>query len=306
MRRRGKMESDREGRVLTSQHLMQALEAAGADHNVVYMSVPITSGEREIKLLDEVAVTSVEELRTRHRDRWRNDVVVPNERAAECHASMVRGSSWAAGAIVVDPSRMHVAGWEQADYNGFWIELMARHVRQVVATPGWEFSKGARIEVAHALSLSLPVLDITGKELSPGQLREQSEQARSELSRRGWTMAQIDSYLPSLERDVHPLLRPSAQTQVFSWLTEQRVKQVAMFGPLADDAKTRSGALDPDGWWASQLARYWELAQRRGLDDSEGRLALAKYLATACALVESVVRVHGPLPRSPEWDESDA
>jgi hypothetical protein len=305
-RQAGKMVSYREGAVLTSRHLMQALAAAGANHNVVYLSVPITSGEREIRLLDELGLRSAEELRAQHQDRWRREVVAPNEEAAACHAAAVRHAPWAAGDLVVDPSHMHVPGWDQADYNGFWIALMRRHVRRVVATPGWEFSQGSRIEVAYALGLSLKVLEVTGSEFSADQLQHKAEDAAAELARRGWSTAQIDAYLPKFDRNIHPVLRPSAQTEVFSWLAEERTHRVARFGPSADDAHVRINALDPNGWWTSQLRKYWEESRQLGLDAPEGRLALAKYLATACALLESAVRVYGSLPGTTQDNPNSA
>jgi len=49
-------------------------------------------------------------------------------------------------------------------------------------------------------------------------------------------------------------------------------------------------------WWDERLGRYYHEAERLGLESETGRQALAKFVATACALLESVVRVHGWLP----------
>ena len=284
---------------------MQALEAAGADQNVIYLSVPITSGERELRLLDELLLRSADDFHRHHLDRWKREVIEPNETAATCHAAAVRAAPWASSQVVIDPSRMHVPGWDQADYNGFWIDLMERHVRRVVATPGWAFSRGARVEVAFALALSLGVVDVTGTPLSREQLRNQAGAAFAELVRRGWTTAQIKAYLPTFDENVQPRLQPSAQTEVFNWLAEERTRQVSLFGPDADDERTRGGAFDPSGRWKSRLQQYWSDAAERGLEDPEGRLALAKFVATACGLLESAVRVHGSLPSEIQIESAD-
>ena len=196
--------------MLQAEHLMQALEAAGADHNVIYVSVPITSGRREVALFDEIGVRDTDHVRREHNERWLAEVVGANEDEARADAARVRQSPWAVGSIVVDPSRMKVEGWAQDDYNGFWVELMRRHVRRVVATPGWAFSRGARTEVALALSLSLPVVGVEGEQHSPGDLIEEVRAARAELRGAGWSPAEVDLYLQPLSINSGPDLRPSA------------------------------------------------------------------------------------------------
>jgi hypothetical protein len=289
--------------VLNSDHLMQALEAAGADGNVIYVSVAITSGLREIALLNELGLRSAYTLRMQHRDRWLAEVVGPNESDAHCYAAAVRSAVWANGALVVDPSRMSVEGWNQDDYNGFWVELMSRHARQVVASPGWEFSQGARMEIGYGLGLGLEVVDIEGKPLPAGQLRTAAEDARTQLTTAGWTLAEVDAYLLPLGDGARPTLHPSPQSAVFSWLGSERQRQVDLHPPDVDDRRTREGGIATDGGWARQLRKYWERAQDQGLEDPKGRLALARCVATACGLLESVVRVHGPISVSGTTEE---
>ncbi|MDP9332217.1 MAG: hypothetical protein M3Q30_02725 [Actinomycetota bacterium] len=282
--------------MLQTRHLMQALEAAGADRNVVYVSVPITSGRREIALFEELDVRNADELRNAYRERWLTDVVRANEDEAHLYASEVRRSKWAAGSIVVDPSRMKVEGWAQDDYNAFWVELMERHVCRVVATPGWSYSRGARIELGLALSLALEVVDLDGRPLSPTIVTEEAEAARAALLCDGWSQEEVDAYLPPLSVGNSIDLQPSAQSDAFSWLVAERARQVVFFGPDTDDDRTRTGGLSEGGGWKLQLNKYWDRAEKLGPDTLNGRLALAKFVATACGMLESALRTFGPIP----------
>lgn len=291
--------------MLNTNHLMQALESAGADHNVVYLSVPITSGRREFALMKELGTTSSDVLRTNHRKRWLREVVELNSEDARRYATDLREATSGAGEIVVDPSRMQVAGWEQDDYNAFWVELMGLHVVRLVAAPDWAFSRGARGEIAYAIALGIDVSDLQGRVIDEGDLQRLAEAARAELASNGWPAADVDDRLPSLESLRKPELRPSAQSEVFYWLGAERKRQVEMFGPQADDARTREEGLELGGWWDRQLSRYWEKARSEGLSDDQGRLLLARYVATACALLESAVRVYGRLPPPGEAQDGD-
>src|SRR3712207_1365129 len=105
------------------------------------MSVPLTSGVREIALMRELNVTSGELRRSHHR-YWRANVLERNILDARKFAEQLRSAS--AAHLVVDPSRLDVDGWDQSDYNTLWINLMKTYATRLVAAPGWEYSKGAR------------------------------------------------------------------------------------------------------------------------------------------------------------------
>jgi hypothetical protein len=293
--------------MLRDDHLLQAMHAAGVHRrNVVYVSVPITSGEREIALLDETGLRSSLELRTTKPDTWRERVLEPNSQDADRRATAVRSAAWVPhDFVVVDPSRITVQGWEQDDYNRFWVRLMEEHVRYLVSTPGWQFSRGARTEVGYALTFSdatLEIVDVTGTPLSPTGIRASAEEARRGLMQRGWLQEEIDAYLPPL-REERPDLSPSAQSQAFGWLIAERRFQVRHYGPEQDDRHLVDGGLRPEGWWSKQFTHYLDRARAADLRDEDARLELAKFVATAVAMLESAIRVHGPVPRP--GDERD-
>jgi len=224
-----------------------------------------------------------------------------NERDALANATLVREAEWVPrGHIVVDPSRMFIKGWDQEDYNHFWVRLMSEHVRYLVATPGWECSRGARTEVGYALTFSpaqCVVVDVEGNPLGLPTITRLGEAARAALFDWGWSQDEVDAYLAPLAL-ARPDLSQSAQSQTFDWLIEERRYQVDRFGSAEDDQHLRDGGLDADGWWAAQLQTYLERARAGELEGPAARIELAKFVATAVALMESTVRVHGTIPRS--------
>jgi len=66
--------------------------------------------------------------------------------------------------------------------------------------------------------------------------------------------------------------------------------------PLHDEFLKETG-LELDGWWYNQVFQYWKRAQILGVDTPAGRQAIAKMWAAMSGLVESVIRVHGKLPK---------
>lgn len=280
--------------MLTADHLLQAFEAAGAEGRLVYVSVPITSGRRELLLMKALGCTTSEQLRSQHRDRWRAEVLLPNEAEAAALVARVRRTS-SPSAVVVDPSKMYVSGWEQDDYNGFWVRLVHRFAQRLIATPHWVFSKGARQEVSYAVSKKIEVSDVSNRPLLTEELLEHDEEARATLSKWGLSETVIGKYLPPLDFVHPPVPKPTAASSVFEWLVRERHYQLEKFGHGVDDAHTKEG-LGEDSWWWQQLSSYYTRARVLGLDIPVGRQAIAKYAATACGLLESIVRVYGPLP----------
>lgn len=280
--------------MLTADHLLQAFEAAGADGRLVYVSVPITSGRREIALMKATGCRTSAELRRVHLDRWRLEVLKRNEADALILANEVRSSS-DPSAVVVDPSRMSVTGWEQDDYNGFWVRLVDRFAIRLVASHGWAYSKGARQEVAYAARKLIPVTDASGRTLTLRDLLEEDRRVRQELLLDGWSPEDVTTYLPTFDIESPKLLQPSAASIAFNWLSAERFYQTEKFGTAQDDQHTLDG-LGDDSWWWQQLTNYFHRSRVLGLDSPLGRQAIAKFAATACGLLESVIRVHGAPP----------
>jgi hypothetical protein len=285
--------------------LLEAFEAAGADDGLVYVSVPITSGPRELRLMAELRCTR-EELRSTHKDKWLSQVVGPNEGEAVSYAARIRALF--PQQVVVEPARLHVSGWSQMDYGGFWEALIRKYALRLVATPHWAYSSGCRQEIEAALQIGLPILDVRGEVLTPEALAGADLEARRSAIELGFSAEEVDRYLPPIsigevsglnheqaERERREAIVNRASSEAFMWLRGERALQLNEFGPDRDDAHTLEG-LGPDGWWARQLTKYMERARELGLETEPGRQALAKFVATAIALLESSVRLYGWLP----------
>jgi len=283
--------------------LIEVLEAVGAPKGLVYVSVPITSGRREFELLRELRCDR-STLRSHHRDRWLTEVVKPNEAAAFSLAEIARRRH--PDRIVLDPSRLHVTSWSQADFDQFWHMVIKAYCELLIVDRDWAFSRGARLEVALALAGGIPVQDPTGSLVTADVLLTEARSAESALEEWGWSSATIEEYLPpfvelgpsSITADRALIREPnpnSAAAEAFAWLVAERHYQVGKFGFEMDDVHTRVG-LDEDSWWWQQLTNYIHRANVLGLDNPLGRQALAKFAATACGLLESAIRIYGSLP----------
>jgi hypothetical protein len=282
--------------------LIQAFEAAGADDGIIYVSVPITSGVRHLKFVRELGLSSTDPPDA-YRSRWLEEVLKPNEEDAKVYAIKVK--ELFPQSLVVEPARIRVEGWNQEEYDTLWNRLIEQHAIRAVATPGWAFSRGARREIEVALRVGVPVLDINGNLLSVKDLAQQDRVARDKMIQDGWSERDIPRFLPPIVfeenlpgrggDDLWNLDLNRAAAEVFAWLRGERVYQLKKFGLQADDVHTQDG-LQKDRWWWTQLTNYYHRAQVLGLETVNGRQALAKFVATSCGLLESAVRLYGPLP----------
>lgn len=287
--------------------LLESFQAAGADDGLVYVSVPITSGPREFRLIAELECTR-EQLRSDHREQWLAKVVRPNEQEAVTYAARVRALF--PQQLVVEPARLHVSQWTQTDYGNFWETLIRDFALRLIATPDWAFSSGSRQEIEVAYEIGLPILDIRGHPMSSEDLAEADNAAVRALRDLTISEDEVRRYLPPLSfksaRSESPSDDPRgsardeaavnrASSEVFSWLRGERALQLKEFGPERDDKHTLEG-LGDESWWSSQLQYYLERARELGIETPGGREALAKFVATAIALLESSVRLYGWLP----------
>ena len=277
---------------------LECFAAAGAERGLFYLSVPITTGRREFLLMREFGVDRAT-LRETYREKWLDRVVRANERDALLWTATF-SEGVGLGHLVVNPGRLQRDAWTQEHYDELWTSLLRTYPAQVVATPDWAFSRGARVEVALARELGLRVLSLDGTVLTEADLAEQLHEADARLASWGFDAAAV---LPPLdlgaapERAAHGERPPVYDAmQVFSWLIRERNYQLHKFGVAQDDDHTRGDGLSQDGWWWRQLLNYYHRASVLGLDAANGRQALAKFTATACGLTESVIRVYGPLP----------
>lgn len=277
--------------MLTNENLLQAFSAAGADDGIIYLSTSITSGFKLFTVSQSLG-TSPESLQSTHPKAWKELVFDANLNEARQIAKSLRTKYL--GKIVIDPSSIEVKGWQQFDYNSFWVSLISAFPATLVVAPNWEFSRGARYEVAHAFKNGIAILDANDRSVTREIADQLTIQASNALTQMGLDVKRIAYYLPPLEDP--PEQTMTAASQCFDWLVREREYQVRKFGTILDDEHTLQG-LGDDGWWWTQLTSYFHRSRVLGLDTPVGRQAIAKFVATSCGLLESVIRVSGPLPQ---------
>jgi hypothetical protein len=280
-----------EQEMITNEHLLQAFAAAGADGGIIYLSTSITSGYRLFKL-SELLDIPPDRLQSEAPQAWRDQVFEPNIEEARNNARTLRAKNQ--NKIVIDPSAIEVKGWLQFDYNSFWVELLSTFPTNLVVAPNWEYSKGSRYEVAFALRKGIPISGMDESDITEKDAELASELAVRYLSGLGLSDEQVQALLPPLtDPQVQSM---SAASQCFDWLIHEREYQVEKFGTDLDDEHTLAG-LGEESWWWQQLTNYFHRSRVLGLDTPVGRQAIAKFAATSCGLLESVIRVYGALPR---------
>lgn len=97
----------------------------------------------------------------------------------------------------------------------------------------------------------------------------------------------------------YPVRRTSRQIWL-EWLSRESEYASAKYDDSRPDhdAFMKTQGVGPESWWRDQLLQYVHRAHVLGLDNENGRQQLAKALATATGMVESMIRVYG-LPSEP-------
>lgn len=150
--------------------LKAALQAFEAIHlrNAVYVACPVSSGRRELDLMVDLSLYDRDELRTRHADRWRRDVLAPNKAAAADSVTSARARH--STRTVINPSTFELDGLTQPDYDALCAKIIESHVGHIVLADGWQYSRGARIEAVQAIDQGLTVEDGAGNEFTPDRI----------------------------------------------------------------------------------------------------------------------------------------
>lgn len=111
--------------------------------NAIYMSAPITSGERFARwrrLRQEDADVS----RPEYQSEFRREVVEPNRAHARSIAQELRR---AFDEVLIDPTAVaDIDGWTQDDYRHLWARVIEDYARMLICIDGWQHSNGCSYE----------------------------------------------------------------------------------------------------------------------------------------------------------------
>jgi hypothetical protein len=248
--------------------------------------------------MNELGMTR-EEVRSKHKTRWREEVVQPNEADAEAYSLIAQLQF--PDRIVLNPAMLQVVDWTQDQYNKMWNEVLRQFCDVLMVTPDWAYSYGARKEVHEMALLGREIVDMFGNSVKFSSLNEATEQAEQRLLGMGWSKEFIDQTLPPMTlkgTSVLLMRQPphSAWNEAFTWIVSERRWQRAV-PDFKDDDMTRADGKNPaNGLWEKKLQKYREMAADEGIDTVHGGIHLLQFVALCVAMMESVSRVHGPFP----------
>jgi hypothetical protein len=240
-----------------------------------------------------------EEVRSKHKTRWREEVVQPNEADAEAYSLIAQLQF--PDRIVLNPAMLQVVDWTQDQYNKMWNEVLRQFCDVLMVTPDWAYSYGARKEVHEMALLGREIVDMFGNSVKFSSLNEATEQAEQRLLGMGWSKEFIDQTLPPMTlKGTSVLLKRqpphSAWNEAFTWIVSERRWQRAV-PDFKDDDMTRADGKNPaNGLWEQKLQKHREMAADEGIDTVHGGIHLLQFVALCVAMMESVSRVHGPFP----------
>jgi len=96
----------------------------------------------------------MDELKAKHPDVLKNDVIVPNIAAGN---GLARTIAARIDNPVVAPAILEARSqrWGQDEYMALWLRMIEENVGRVYMAPGWEFSNGGAEEYLHAVQMAL-------------------------------------------------------------------------------------------------------------------------------------------------------
>lgn len=144
--------------------LLDVLGCVVSDREATYVSGPITTGRRYVEWR-RAGGASLQAGSERYRQEHLRNVISPNRGALQ---SVVRRLRAERDGIIIDPTALEdVPGWEQDNYNSFWIGVIHRYVHTIVFVDGWEYSVGCVHEFVAALESGSALLTENLEPLDP-------------------------------------------------------------------------------------------------------------------------------------------
>jgi hypothetical protein len=184
-------------RQLALEAALQAFEAIQL-RDAVYVACPVSSGRRELMLMAELELYDRDEVRGRHSERWRREVLEPNK--AEAAKSVRSARSRYADRTVINPATFELDGLTQPDYDALCGKIIESHVGHVVLADGWQYSRGARIEAVQAIEKGLSVEDGNRTRLDFPEIMRLIDDAVPGMCRWGIPLAAARALMPDVPR----------------------------------------------------------------------------------------------------------
>ena len=176
--------------------LVELLRGVFPDRVALYVSAPITSGQRLVDWYARRRNLGGLEEEQFWRER-RNEVVAPNRNAASALMKRIRGID---SGPVIDPTAVgDIEGWTQGDYRTAWARIIEEFARAVIFANGWEFSNGCGYEFLVATKAGVETLDESWRPITLATGVSLVCHAVGELSSRGLSTEFLQGILEELE-----------------------------------------------------------------------------------------------------------
>lgn len=172
--------------------LIDGLAKAAGDEPKVYVSTPITGGERLYEFLSDEKVTNKKQLDP-------SDIPAYNRKVIEAncsHASKIADKLRAQGVCALEPSSIQLPGWSQTRYNQNWVEVVNKvSLDKVVVCDGWQLSYGCLLEVRCALDKGIPVVDEDNQIIDRAQALARVQASSAQLAGQGFELGNLSRAL---------------------------------------------------------------------------------------------------------------
>ncbi|MCU0286742.1 MAG: hypothetical protein MUF15_10110 [Acidobacteria bacterium] len=132
--------------------------------SAIYISAPITTGNRFIRWYKERGVKLEPESRLYKEEHFKH-VIRPNIEDVKKKIAELRHYF---DTFIIDPTKFDYPEWTQDDYRYFWGSVIERHVKTVVLLDGWQYSQGSTFEYLVATRSDIEILSENLYKLEPG------------------------------------------------------------------------------------------------------------------------------------------
>lgn len=178
--------------------LLRALDCVVDDSEAIYVSGPITTGQRFLVWFVETGQLLAPDT-AEYKSALQAQVVRANEQQLRSAAMEVRRR---ATVPVIEPSSLTVPSWEQADYHCFWKGVLKRFVSQMVVLDAWQYSVGCAIEFQHAVQQGIEVKSMAGEPIDAADGRRLILEAAEQIELKGRSWIQLMSVAERLRECV--------------------------------------------------------------------------------------------------------
>ena len=171
--------------------LLSAFSSVVVPNTAIYAAVPVTSGRRLWMLAQQLGVSDLHEVAKLAPDPYNKEVLSPNSFYAREFTSAARKRH----TLVIDPSCLIVAEWNQDQYWRFWERIIIKYAKAVLLSDEWAFSRGCVYECMFAIKNSIPVLSAQDHELTINELRDVALKAIRERESLGIKAGFLDEFI---------------------------------------------------------------------------------------------------------------